>query len=747
MPRVAEPPTDLVREGLPAERRYIALASLARLLASARDWEELTIAVARALGDCDPAVVRLWGLTDEGMREVGSATGGTKLPEIGALDLRRAAAADGLTEGPNACTLSGIRADETTFGVLEVHGLCDEEVIGAAAPMIACRLGALAQPQHDGPQLLPVPDEPGDASSVIADFAGQAKQLLDHDRLSVYLVDHDGRAFERFAVATSAIVPGEGVLIPFEDVGLRHIILNNSPIVSSDLGADPRLVGAEDRVIARAGFHGLLSVPLRHDGRPFGVLNFVSRKAGFYRQEDLPIAQQIADQIAAFVENLRHQRRTQGFVRHQASERERTRLVRDLYQAVARAVPQISEAAHQIERESDSGATAVRQKAAQIRTIAEQGIAEMRRAIVDLDPPGLETGGLTEMIEHALETFAEQNECETDLRISGDPATAPPAVASTAYRVLQEALMNVRLHAQASEVGVHLAVDRGLMLEIEDDGVGFNTREALRSEGLGLRHMRDRTEAIGAFLTVQSEPREGASIRLNVPDMRGSIERPSWPGSSDGSDGSTAGGEGTLRVFVAETSVLLRAGLIHLIESNEDMRIVGEAGSREQLRGRLRQLHPDVVVLSTALARGDLKALVGEISRGSPSTAVLAISHGDVSGAAELIEWGITGVVHLPIDEEGLTQAVRAVSAGTHVLGQRANGEPRGETLTARERSILALVAAGLTNAQIGGNLFLATKTVERQVATIVRKLNASNRAHASAIGVARRIIELTDVP
>ncbi|MQA72921.1 MAG: GAF domain-containing protein [Solirubrobacterales bacterium] len=726
-----------------AEQRYIALASLARRLTSARDPDELTAATAQALGDCEPATVRLWGMTADGLREVGRTAGATELPEIAALDLRRAATADRPTVGPEACLLMGVQADGVSFGVLEVHDLHDGEVVEAAAPLIACRLSMLANQGVSGVQLLPAAvADASDASSVIAGFARQAKRLLDHDRLSVYLVSHDGRAFERFAVATSTIVPGEGVLIPFEDVGLRHIVLNNRPIVSSDLGADPRLIGAEDRVIARAGFHGLLSVPLRHDGRPFGVLNFVSRKAGFYRQEDVPIAEQIADQIAAFVENLRLQQRMQGFVRQEASERERTRLVRDLYQAVAQAVPQISAAASEIERAAADDESPTSDNAVRIRDIAEQGLADMRRAIVDLDPPGLESGGLAEMIARALERFREQADCETDLRLDGDVSAVPGDVASTAYRVLQEALMNVRLHAAADEVTVQLNVDRGLVLTVEDDGIGFDTREAIHGEGLGLRHMRERTDTIGGFLTVQSDRRNGTAIRLNVPDMREARDgRTVIPRGPNGDEPQ----EGTLRVFVAEANVLLRGGMCRLIEAGGEMRVVGEADSREQLRGQLRQLHPDVVVLSTTLANGELERLVVEARKASPSTELLAVSHGDVGRDAELIEWGVTGVVHLPVDPQRLTEAVRAVACGTHVLGgpPDSGDQGRAEMLTGRERSILALVAVGQTNSQIGGTLFLATKTVERQVATIVRKLNAHNRAHAAAIGVARRIIEM----
>ena len=736
--RVAEPGVEAFTNGEPIEGRYIALASLARRLPSARTWEDLAIATGQALGTYEPAVVRLWAMTDRGFRDAGRARNAGDLPELSARDLTRALDAETPVDGPGGSVLVALQADGVGYGVLEVHCPYDAELIAAAAPLIALRLSALRR-SGKAPQIMPVPIEESDPSAVIQEFARQAKQLLDHDRLSVYLVDHDGRAFERFAVATSALIPGEGVRIPFEDVGLRHIILSNQPIVSSDLGADPRLIGAEDRVIARAGFRGLLSVPLRAHGRPFGVLNFVSRKAGFYRQEDVPIAQQIADQIAAFVENLRRQRQLHGLVRERASERERTRIARDVYQAVSQAVPQILDSTQAIEAEGNEPA---KRHATQIRAIAERGLADMRRAIVDLDPPGLESGGLRQMIEQALKLFAQQTECETDLRIDGDLSSLPQTVATTAYRVLQEALLNARLHADATEVTVKVSTTSGFVLEIEDDGRGFDTREALHGEGLGLRHMRERSEAIGAFLTIQSDKGSGTSVRLNVPDLEYAARRDSLGSGPDGGDPPP---ESTLRIFVGETNSLLRAGLSRLIEGNEDMRIVGEASSREHLRTGIRQLHPDVLVLSTALANGDLKDLVGEISEISPSTEILAISHGDVSQTTELIDWGITGVIHLPIDEDGLNQAVRAVAAGTHVLGQRATADHPGESLTARERSILALVAAGLTNAQIGKQLYLATKTVERQVATIVRKLNASNRAHAAAIGVARRIVELPE--
>jgi DNA-binding NarL/FixJ family response regulator len=88
---------------------------------------------------------------------------------------------------------------------------------------------------------------------------------------------------------------------------------------------------------------------------------------------------------------------------------------------------------------------------------------------------------------------------------------------------------------------------------------------------------------------------------------------------------------------------------------------------------------------------------------------------------------------------------VRAVASGASFVSSEPPITSGGTALSQRERSILALVAAGQTNTEIGKTLFLATKTVERQVATIVRKLGARNRAHAAAIAAARQIVDPGD--
>jgi signal transduction histidine kinase/DNA-binding NarL/FixJ family response regulator len=728
------------------ERRYVGLVGLARRLSSTRDWSELAAAAAQALDPGAEAAVRLFGITADGLSELSRAPSDRELPGVPGLELSRAARLSEPIQGPEGTSLIGLHADGVTLGVLQTGGVEDHELMEAVAPLITCRFSVLAGQGVGGVLFAPeAVEQASDASSVISDFARYAKRQLDHDRLSVYLLTHDGRAFERFAVVTSPIVPGEGILIPFEDVGLKHIILTNEPLVSSDISADPRIVGREDRVIAQAGFRGLLSVPLRRNGRPFGVLNFVSRTPGFYRQEDIPVAEQIGSQIGVFVENLRLQRRMQTLVRQEASERERARLARDLYHTVAQAVREIEQAASELERQLEQDKMPS-EGAQRIRELAQLELAGMRRALIDIDPVDLDTHTLEEVVETALERFREPGGPDPRLRLRGDTSVLSPAVQRETYRVLQEALMNARLHAEATIVEVKLSIERNLTLLVEDDGRGFDVAAATRaSEGLGLRHMRDRTEALGGFLTIQSKAGEGTSVKLVVPGVRELLK----PASLDPQE-MQAGfeDEGTLRVLVAERDALLRAGLCRLVEHSPQMRIVAEASSIEQVCREARELHPDVIVLSTALANGDLRSMIATVRKESPSSAVLVMSELGAGGDTEIVQAGANGIIHPPIDEARFAVAVRAVAEGTRVVAgseRKASDADASEGLSERERSVLALVAAGQTNAQIGRKLYLATKTVERQVATIVRKLAARNRSHAAAIAVARRIVQLPD--
>jgi signal transduction histidine kinase/DNA-binding NarL/FixJ family response regulator len=733
------------------ELRYLGLVRLSGGIAGASTWEGLATATADALDTMGAsAPVRLWCTTPDGFSELARVPSDADFPAISQAELRAAAERGSPAPSADGRLLLGLHASGVSMGVLEVAGAVEDNgFLSDAAPIVASAMGLLAAQGVGDAVLEPLAVEAAsDAASVMAAFAEQAGRLLAHDRLSAYLLTPNGKAFERFAVATSPLIPGEGVVIPFEDVGLRHIVITNRALVSDDLSADPRIVGREDRVIARAGFRGLLSAPLRRAGRPIGVLNFVSKTPGFYRDEDIPIAQQMADQVSIFLENLRRQRRMRALVRQEATDRERARVSRDLLDTVIHSAPTIGAIAAELRERLEPVDARSAAEAERIIELSRQELADIRRAVLGMCPQAFDNRSLEEVVQSTLVQFRDATGIETSWTVTGDTARLPAGVEQAAYRILQEALANVRVHSGAESLRVEIAVADSLTLTIEDDGVGFDLEEASRAPSLGLQGMTERASGLGGAFSIDTSPGQGTRVELEVPAV-GDAGLGS-PASDGEVDQAAAAGTGTLRVFVAERNSLIRAGLIRILEATGSIRVVGEASSADEVRGQVARLSPDVIQLDEQLEADHSLKLTRELAISSPNSALLITARGTVTAAVDLLGAGGTGVVHKSVEPDELVNAVRAVAGGSRLIAGSGGGidedpESGGPHLSKRQREILALVAAGQTNAEIAEALFFATKTVERHVGTIFGKLGARNRAHAAALAVSRQLVELDE--
>ena len=734
---------DTAVDGL-IERRYCGLVQLGAGLAGAASWQAVVCAVSDALTTIDaPSPVRLWGQSADGFVELAREPRSVELHPIAQRELRLAAEQETTSFDGAGPLVVGLHAAGVTVGALEVtDGAESAELLAQAAPTIGASVGLLAA-QGVGEVVLEAgsADAASDTAAVMSAFAVEARRLLDHDRLSAYLLTGDRQAFERFAVATSPTAPGEGVVIPFEDVGLRHVVITNEALVSEDLSNDPRISGREDRVVARAGFRGLVSVPLRREGQPIGVLNFVSRTPGYYRDEDIPIAQQIADQASAFVANLSRQQRMRTLARQDAAGRERARLSRDVYHTVAHAVPAINSLATELRDKLADVDERAAADADQIIKLADLELADARRAAIGMSPRALESHRLDELVEASVLRFRDATEIGTQVSINGDLTGLPSPVQRSTYRIFEEALSNVRLHSGASSVSLELNVDEGLLLTIEDDGVGFEAESARHEGGLGLEGMTERARELGGTLTIESVLGEGARITFEIESLR---EAGIATSASSAEVESTTTPTGSLRAFIAERDNLSRAGLARILERAGGIRVVGEAGGVDEVRGQLARLRPDVVLLDDQL-EGDPLNLAQQIRVTAPQTSILVTSRHLADGEKGLVDAGVSGFIHKDVVASEIVDAVRAVANGARLIAgpDSEGGEGDATRLSSRERGILALIATGRTNAEIADGLFFATKTVERHVATIVRKLGARNRAHAAALAVSRQLIDV----
>jgi two-component system response regulator DevR len=203
-----------------------------------------------------------------------------------------------------------------------------------------------------------------------------------------------------------------------------------------------------------------------------------------------------------------------------------------------------------------------------------------------------------------------------------------------------------------------------------------------------------------------------------------------------------------IRVFLLDDHEIVRRGIADLFESAPDITVVGEAGTAAEALARIPAAHPDVAVLDARLPDGSGIDVCRDIRSALPDVRCLILtSYDDNDAIFAAVMAGAAGYLLKEIRGNSLVDAVRQVAAGKSLLDPSVTerlltrlreGAPRDEkleSLTAREREILALIADGLTNRQIGERLFLAEKTVKNYVSGLLSKLGMERRTQAAVYG------------
>ena len=202
---------------------------------------------------------------------------------------------------------------------------------------------------------------------------------------------------------------------------------------------------------------------------------------------------------------------------------------------------------------------------------------------------------------------------------------------------------------------------------------------------------------------------------------------------------------GMTRVFLVDDHEIVRRGLRELLETEDDLEVVGEAGSAEEAYARIPAAEPDVAVLDVRLPDGDGVEVCREIRSQHPEIQCLMLtSFADDDALFSAIMAGAAGYLLKQIHGPDLVDGVRRVGRGESLLDpavtarvlERLRNRPADDelsTLTDQERKILDLVAEGLTNRQIGERIYLAEKTVKNYVSNMLTKLGMSRRTEAAA--------------
>ena len=200
-----------------------------------------------------------------------------------------------------------------------------------------------------------------------------------------------------------------------------------------------------------------------------------------------------------------------------------------------------------------------------------------------------------------------------------------------------------------------------------------------------------------------------------------------------------------IRVFVLDDHELVRTGLRTLLEGEDDMEVVGEAGTVADGMRLIPQLKPDVAILDVRLPDGSGVEVCREVHASAPFVRCLMLtSHSDDDALFSSIMAGASGYVLKEVGSGDLLGDIRRVSEGASLLDpvltqellnrlrEEQEAESRLAVLTPQERRVLELIAQGQSNRQIAQELFLAEATVKNYVSSLLSKLGMRRRTEAA---------------
>lgn len=219
---------------------------------------------------------------------------------------------------------------------------------------------------------------------------------------------------------------------------------------------------------------------------------------------------------------------------------------------------------------------------------------------------------------------------------------------------------------------------------------------------------------------------------------------------------------GKIRVIIADDHAIVREGTRQLLEREDDMEVVGEAGDGEEAVTLATKLRPDVAIIDIAMPKLNGIEATRQIKELLPSIIVLILTGYDYDEyILSLLEIGAAGYLLKDVSGDELVGAIRAVFAGEPVLHPSVirkllahiKSEPAGpveshpsEPLSKRELEVLKMAAKGIGNKDIGEALFISVRTVHAHMRSVFNKLGVGSRSEAIICGLRRGYFTLQDV-
>jgi two-component system, NarL family, nitrate/nitrite sensor histidine kinase NarX len=295
-------------------------------------------------------------------------------------------------------------------------------------------------------------------------------------------------------------------LQPFIDNILQGVIRSGEPVILGNVIGD---------AASKSGVHSFLAAPLlSSDSNTMGGILIGNKHSQGFSQRQLALLQTISGQFALMVENTN----LVTELEYQAMMEERKRLAREIHDGLAQTLGFLKLQAAQMKNylardDFERARTALDQY---YRTLSD-AYQDARQAIDGLRI-GLGDHGMRSWLDEIISDFLEVSDLSIQVRNFDVNTELAPEVHAQLIRIVQEALSNVRKHANACQVWIDCIERNGdLLLVIEDDGEGFSPEVVTGNSRHGLRGMRERADLIGADFQIINPPGQGTKISVRLP--------------------------------------------------------------------------------------------------------------------------------------------------------------------------------------------------------------------------------------
>lgn len=276
-------------------------------------------------------------------------------------------------------------------------------------------------------------------------------------------------------------------------------------------------------------------------------------------------------------------------------------------------------------------------------TLLEEAIDRSRSLSHELNPPELKRRLFTDVLRDLAARFERAHRLRVGVHAPSDSPVLSDFAKIVTYRAVQELLFNVVKHAHVDEANITVAEDeRGLEIVVRDSGSGFDVTEVFESDsprGLGLVSVRERLEAIGASLEVESLPNAGSTFTIFLSPAAMLAEGALMGRGGESAEQPLSGPK--LSVVLVDDHAVIRQGIALLLNEEPDLEVVGEADSGESALSLVDELRPDVVVMDLTMPGMSGDEATRQILARAPQTRVIGLSmHSEREAKERMMEAG-----------------------------------------------------------------------------------------------------------